>query len=84
MIISASAHSGLKQARSTIRREAKEFADVFWPLAEEACRALESDSEEERIAVESLRRSLVLEIVEARERQRQERHIEVEIEGGSK
>lgn len=40
----------------------------------------ESGREEELIAVESLRRALVLEIVAARERQRQEKRLEVEVE----
>jgi hypothetical protein len=42
--------------------------------------ALESEIEAERIAVESLRHALVMEFVAARERLRQEKRLEVEVE----
>jgi len=77
--MAVAAQPSMRQARSTNVENAKVAADHFWRLAEEACHALESDRELERIAVESLRHELASEIVAARERQRQEKRLELEI-----
>jgi hypothetical protein len=73
--MAVAAQPSMRQARSTNFENAKAAADHFWRLAEHACQALESDREQERIAVESLRYELASEIVAARERQRQEKRL---------
>jgi len=78
--MAVAAQPSMRQARSTNVESTKTAADHLWRLAEEACHALESDRELERIAVESLRHELASEIVAARERQRQEKRLELEIE----